>query len=138
MTADDLYIRDFDKEIIFSYSRSSGPGGQNVNKVNTRVELRFNVIQSDCLNKPEKELVLKKHINKINKDGELILVSQSERSQLRNRENVVVKFYLLLAKALTPPKKRLPTSPTKASREKRLDSKRLTSEKKQIRRKTEL
>jgi ribosome-associated protein len=138
MTADDLYIRDFDKEIIFSYSRSSGPGGQNVNKVNTRVELRFNVIQSDCLNKSEKELVLKKQINKINKDGELILVSQSERSQLRNRENVVVKFYLLLAKALTPPKKRLPTSPTKASREKRLDSKRLTSEKKQIRRKTEL
>jgi ribosome-associated protein len=138
MTADDLYTRDFDKEIIFSYSRSSGPGGQNVNKVNTRVELRFNVIQSDCLDQEEKERVLKKLINKINKDGELILVSQSERSQLRNRENVMAKFYLMLAKALTPPKKRKPSIPTKASREKRLENKRLTSEKKQIRRKTEL
>jgi len=138
MTAEDLCTRDFDKEFIFSYSRSSGPGGQNVNKVNTKVELRFNVISSDCLSINEKELVLKKLLNKINMDGELILVSQSERSQLRNRENVSEKFFLLLAKALTPPKKRKPTSPTKASREKRLDSKRITSEKKQIRRKTEL
>jgi ribosome-associated protein len=138
MTPDDLYIRDFDKEIIFSYSKSSGPGGQNVNKVNTRVELRFNVLHSACLEQSEKELILKKLVNKINNYGELILVSQSERTQLKNRGDVIAKFYLLLAKTLTPPKKRKPSSPTKASREKRLESKRITSEKKQIRRKTNL
>ncbi len=138
MTVEELNMRDLDKEVLFSYSRSSGPGGQNVNKVNTRVELRFNVLTSECLSYDEKELLLKKILNKINKEGELILVSQSERSQLRNREKVMEKFFLLLARALTPPKKRRPTSPTRASREKRLESKRMTSEKKQIRRKTDL
>lgn len=137
MTAEELQMRDFDKEILLSYSRSSGPGGQNVNKVNTRVELRFNVLTSECLSILEKELILKKIINKLNKEGELIIVSQSERSQLRNREKANEKFYILLSRALTPPKKRNATSPTKASREKRLESKRMNSEKKQIRRKTE-
>jgi ribosome-associated protein len=137
MTAKELSEREFDKEILFSYSRSSGPGGQNVNKVNTRVELRFKIIASECLSYFEKELVLRKLLNKINKEGELILVSQSERSQLKNREKVIEKFYILLAKALTQPKKRKPTSPTIVSRQKRLDNKRLISEKKQIRRKTE-
>ncbi len=138
MTPEELQLRDFDKEIEFSYSRSSGPGGQNVNKVNTRVELRFNILTSESLSFPEKELLLKKLINKINKEGELIIVSQSERSQLRNRENASGKFYIMLARALTPPKKRKPTSPTRASRERRLDNKRITSEKKQIRRNTDL
>ena len=77
MTVEDLQNRDFDKEILFSYSRSSGPGGQNVNKVNTRVELRFNVINSECLGYDEKKLLLEKYYNKINKEGELILISQS-------------------------------------------------------------
>ncbi len=138
MTTEDLQLRDFDREIMFSYSRSSGPGGQNVNKVNTRVELRFNILTSESLSYSEKELILKKLLNKINKDGELILISQSQRSQLRNREKVREKFYLLLTKALTPPKNRKPTSPTKASREKRLESKRMISEKKQNRRNTEV
>jgi len=138
MSPEELQIRDFGKEYILSYSRSSGPGGQNVNKVNTRVELRFNILTSECLSYSEKEIILKKLINRINKEGELIIVSQSERSQLRNREKASEKFYTLLAKALTPPKKRKPTSPTKASRQKRLDSKRITSERKQTRKKTEL
>jgi ribosome-associated protein len=138
MTVEDLQIRNIDKEFIFSYTRSSGPGGQNVNKVNTRVELRFNVITSYCLGQNEKELVQKKLHKKINSEGELIMVSQSERSQLRNRKNAMEKFFLLLARALTPPKIRKPTAPTNASREKRLESKRITSEKKQIRRKTDL
>lgn len=138
MILDELYARDFEKEIQFSFTRSSGPGGQNVNKVNSRIELRINVIKSDCLSFNEKELILRKLINKINSDGELILVSQSERSQLKNRDKVVEKFYMLLSKTLSTPKKRKPTKPTKASREKRLGNKRLISEKKQIRRKTEL
>jgi len=138
MTSNDLQERDFDKELMFSYSRSSGPGGQNVNKVNTRVELRFNILLSDCLSYEEKEMVLKKLPGKINKEGEFIIVSQSERSQLRNRLKVREKFYLLLARALTTPKYRKPTSPSNASREKRLESKRIISKKKQIRRKTDL
>jgi ribosome-associated protein len=138
MTPENLYLRDFDKEFKITFSRSSGPGGQNVNKVNTRVELRFNVLTSECLTYKEKEIVLKKNINKINSDGELILSSQLERSQLRNKEHVIEKFYILLAKSLTPRKKRKLTSPTRASREKRLENKRLKSEKKQIRRKTDL
>jgi ribosome-associated protein len=138
MTIEDLISRNAEKEFVFSFSRSSGPGGQNVNKVNSRVELRFNVKTSVCFNGTEKEMLINKLVNKINSEGELILVSQSERSQLRNKEKVIEKFYILISKALSPPKKRKPTSPTKASRERRLDNKRLTSEKKQIRRKTEL
>ena len=130
MTVEELSKREFEKEIVFSYSRSSGPGGQNVNKVNTRVELRINLATSQSLSLNELEQVQKKLKNKINTNGELILVSQSERSQIQNKENVILKFYLLLSKALTPQKKRRPTAPTKASKEKRLDSKRIIAEKK--------
>jgi ribosome-associated protein len=138
MIPEDLYKRGFEKEFELSYSRSSGPGGQNVNKVNTRVELRFDIGKSDCLEISEKELIKKKLFKKINNVGELLIVSQSERSQLRNRENAKEKFYLLLSRALTPPKKRRPTKPTNASREKRLESKRLTSERKQTRRNSDI
>lgn len=137
MTVEELMQRDFDKEYILSFSRSSGPGGQNVNKVNTRAELRFNINTSDCLSLDEKYIIRKRLLNKINSEDELLLVSQSERSQMRNRENVIEKFYILIAKTLTPQKKRKPTSPTRASREKRLDNKRIISEKKQIRRQNE-
>lgn len=104
-----------------------------MNKVSTKVELRFNVIESVLLWADEKEIILKKLENKINKDGELILVSQSERSQLANKGKVVEKFYTLLRKTLTPQKKRKPTKQTKASKEKRLQSKRIKSEKKNLR-----
>jgi ribosome-associated protein len=133
MEQDILLNRDFSTEFTFSTSHSSGPGGQNVNKVSTKVELRFNVIESVLLWADEKEIILKKLENKINKDGELVLVSQSERSQLANKEKVVEKFYALLRKTLTPQKKRKPTKQTKASKEKRLQSKKLNSEKKSLR-----
>ncbi len=124
-------------EFVFSASRSSGPGGQNVNKVNTRVELRFSVNKSETLLDEEKHKIHIKLKNRINSEGELILVTQSERSQWRNREKVTAKFFELIGKALTPTKKRIKTSPTSASRLKRLESKKKTSQKKQMRKSPE-
>ena len=122
--------RDFSGELKYSASRSSGPGGQNVNKVNTKVELRFNILHSAILADEEKTILLEKLINKISSEGELILVSQSERSQLKNKEKVTEKFYALLTKALTHRKKRKATRVTAAAKEKRLEEKRLQGEKK--------
>lgn len=122
--------KELEAECRFSASRSSGPGGQNVNKVNTRVELRFQVTDSAVLSEKQKSIVLVKLKNRINLDGELILFSESERSQLRNRTRVTDLFFELLEKALTPAKKRIKTKPTAASRLKRLESKKQLSEKK--------
>ena len=116
--------RNFGNEFSFSASRSSGSGGQNVNKLNTKVELRFNISTSTHLSDDEKRKIFTKLSSRINDAGELILVSQSERSQLKNKEDVIEKFYQLIAKALKPTKKRRPTKPTKASKERRLESKR--------------
>ena len=128
----------FEREILFSASRSSGPGGQNVNKVNTKVELRFHIPNSELISKEEKVLLLQKLKNKINKDGELIIVSQEERSQFKNKEAAIEKFINILKEALTPIKKRIATIPSKASKEKRLDEKKLVSEKKSQRKKPDI
>ena len=121
----DIHDRNFQDEFIFQTSRSGGPGGQNVNKVNSKVELRFNIETSALLTQEEKGILFKRLPNKINKMGELVIVAQTDRSQLKNKEKVTEKFYLLLQKALTPKKKRLRTKPTRASVEKRLESKRI-------------
>ena len=120
----DIKERDFQDEFVFQTSRSGGPGGQNVNKVSSKVELRFSVADSALLNDDEKTIIIEKLSNKINKLGELVIVSQTDRSQIKNKEKVIEKFYLLIIKALTPRKKRLKTKPTRASVEKRLESKR--------------
>ncbi|MBI5010009.1 MAG: aminoacyl-tRNA hydrolase, partial [Bacteroidia bacterium] len=127
MLPDELKIRKFEEEFIFSASRSSGPGGQNVNKVSTKVELRFSVKNTLIFSEIEKNLILKKLRNKINKEGELILVSQDGRTQSENKILVVEKFYDLIAKALTIPVKRIPTKPSHSSRIKRLDEKKIWS-----------
>ncbi|MCK9400854.1 MAG: aminoacyl-tRNA hydrolase [Bacteroidales bacterium] len=135
MLSDILKGRDLSPEFTFTASRSSGPGGQHVNKVSTKVELRFNVIESALLTAEEKEIILTKLANKINSVGELILVAQSDRSQLKNKEKVIEKLYTLLSKALTPVKKRKPTKPSRAAKEKRLEDKRIRAEKKERRKK---
>jgi ribosome-associated protein len=122
--------RDFSEEFVFSATRSSGPGGQHVNKVSTRIELRFDVRASAMLCDEEKELILVKLANRINKDGVLLLVSQTERSQYKNKLKAIEKFNLLIRKALTPVKRRKKTNPTASSRRKRLEGKQLVSEKK--------
>ena len=122
--------RDFSREFVFTASRSSGPGGQNVNKVSTKVELRFDVYHSDLLSEEEKEILRIRLQKKISAEGFLIIVSQSERTQLKNKEKTIEKFYTLIWKALTPVKKRRPTRPSAASKEKRIVAKKMQGEKK--------
>lgn len=120
--------RDFSREIDFQAARSSGPGGQNVNKVNTKVELRFDVANSALLTEMEKQRITEKLGPRLTSEKVLILTEQSDRSQLKNREMVIKKFYAMLERALAPVKKRIRTRPTKASIEKRLEGKRIQSE----------
>jgi ribosome-associated protein len=130
--------RNFKSEFSFSTSRSSGPGGQNVNKVNTKVELRFNVEQSLQLSDLEKHKIKSKLKNRINSDGELIVISQDSRSQLKNKEDATDKFYQLIAMALKPVKKRKASKPSRSAIEKRLKMKEIKSKKKELRRRPDL
>jgi len=133
-----VYDKNGDPELHFSTSRSSGPGGQHVNKVNTKVELRFSIPVSELLTQEEKIILFQKLKNKINKDGELIIVSQENRSQLKNKEAAIEKFLNILKEALTPVKERKSTKPTRTSNKRRLIGKKLTSEKKTQRKKPDI
>jgi ribosome-associated protein len=133
MKPEELKTRNFENEFIYSTSRSSGPGGQNVNKVNTKVELRFSITNTALLSDEEKELILRKLANKINIEGEIILVAQSGRTQLKNKKLVTDKFYLVISGALSLPPNRRSTRPTAASVKKRLEEKRSMGIKKKLR-----
>ncbi len=130
-----ITLVDILSELEFNFSRSSGPGGQHVNKVNTKVGLRFDIYGSKILNEEQKELLLEKLSNKLTNDGVLVLASQEARSQLMNKELVLKKLDKLFKSAFFVPKKRKPTKPTKASQKKRLDSKKHQAKKKANRQK---
>lgn len=120
-------------EVQVTATRSSGPGGQNVNKVSTKIELRFMVEASDILTGEEKQLIYNKLKNRISMHGELILTSSAERSQWRNREKAEQKFVELIQWALTKPRRRKKTQPTAASRQKRIENKKQHAQKKELR-----
>jgi ribosome-associated protein len=134
----DVRDRNIENEFVFQASRSGGPGGQNVNKVSTKVELRFTVGTSALLSDEEKQMITEKLANKINKLGELVLVCQTERSQLSNRDKVIEKFYYIINKALTPKTKRIRTKPSKASIERRIEAKKIQSRIKENRKDVDL
>jgi ribosome-associated protein len=124
-------------ELHYTTSRSSGPGGQNVNKVNTKVTLRFDVTQSAVLTPEEKDTVLRKLASYITNEGVLILMAQDKRSQLQNKEAVIAKFEKLIAKAFVRKKMRKATKPSKGAVQKRINQKKQVSNKKKWRQKPE-
>jgi len=121
---------DLHKEVKYRTSRSSGAGGQNVNKVATKVEILFDVENSVVLTEKQKKIILLKLQNRISNEGILSLQCDETRSQLKNKEIAFNRFLVLIKETLKPVKKRKPTKPSKSAIQKRLNNKKKLSEKK--------
>jgi ribosome-associated protein len=117
-----------DEELVFSFARSSGPGGQNVNKVNSKATLRWNVTASAALPDDVRSRFLKLYASRLTNDGEILITSQESRDQPKNIAICLEKLRGMIQQALTAPKKRRPTKPTKGSKQRRLNDKKQRSE----------
>lgn len=126
------------QEVKFKAIRSSGAGGQHVNKVSSKIELTFNVLKSIALSDRQKERLQQKLQHRLTKDGVLILQCDESRSQHKNKDLVIKRFFDVISKSLVVPKKRIPTKIPKSVIRKRLKYKRNLSEKKSRRRKPDL
>lgn len=126
------------KEVLFKAVRSGGPGGQHANKVATKVELYWHVPSTEALNEKEKDRVLARLKDAINKDQFLIVTDASSRSQAKNRETAFQKLLALVVEALRIPKTRKKTKAGKKAKEKRIQEKKIQAEKKILRQKPDL
>ena len=126
-----------EKELVYSASRSDGPGGQNVNKVNSKVTLRFDVKNSQVLTEDEKSIVFKRLGSRLSKERILILTAQESRSQMQNKEAVMLKLEKILAKAFEKKKVRKATKPSKNAVQDRIKKKKQVGEKKKWRQRPE-
>jgi ribosome-associated protein len=124
------------EEFQFTFSRSSGPGGQNVNKVNTKAQLRWCVVSSPSLSEPVRARLLQGQRRRLTADGDLLITSQRFRDAPRNREDCLEKLRQILLAAVKPPRVRKPTRPTRGSIRRRIRAKQQRSLKKQDRRTT--
>lgn len=122
-------------EYNFETARSRGPGGQNVNRTNSAVILRFNPLESSAFNEAQKNRLRQKLAGQLTQEGELVIRSEETRSQVQNRDLVLKKLAKTLSLALHTPKKRIATRPTRNSQKKRVESKRIHSETKNLRKK---
>jgi len=122
-----------ESELRFVYIRSDGPGGQNVNKVSTAVQLRFDVAGSPSLKEDVKERLARLAGRRMTQEGFIVIEARRYRSQEKNREDAILHFQALVEKAQKQPKPRKRTNPTKASQERRLKEKKHNAEKKRIR-----
>ena len=115
-------------ELVYTATRSSGPGGQHVNTADTRIQLRWNLLGTTALTETQRDMVRRALSSRLTEAGEIILASDKHRSQRRNREEVTQRLAALVREALVPPKPRRATRPTRASKERRLDDKKWRSQ----------
>jgi ribosome-associated protein len=130
--AADIFLDE--EDLHWSFVRSGGPGGQNVNKVSTAVQLRFNAASSRALPDDVRRRLIKLAGKRATDEGEIIIIARTERSQERNRQEALQRLGALIEKALVRPKRRIKTRPSGASKEKRLSSKHIRAKTKTMRR----
>ena len=134
-TIEEIKERDLIKECVFKTARSGGAGGQNVNKVESKVELWFNISESELLTEEEKNILIQKLFKRLEKETTIHLQEQTDRTQLKNKALIKEKFFKLILLGFKTIKPRRPTKVSKAVKAKRLENKKIKGEIKQLRKK---